>query len=982
LPADREDQPIPLPDEATEAITAGFVLPELVAAAPLFSLEYIARRHSLSFATVDAAMLAYTNQGFDPSSFFIADLYQLLHPDIRRKKLDCLLHYLQFGRSERRTPHPLFDPSYVLAQLAGRDRAIDDADVYLEFLDGAIDVSPHKAISLDYVRRAAGKNLSALEIFSLFADPDVALPLSPHPLFDVRHYRAFNDLRCRNEIIDYLAFRDAAKSPSALFDDVYYSVSGALATLQVPPLIHYLDHWHEWTGQPSLLVDLQHLYRELGAARINAAIDPVSSFVTEDEPELSCHPDVIPGMIGFAFANHRPDHHPQATLTDVLAKLPEIYQGVMPDHPAPELSVVILNYRRPVLTFLAVCAALNALRGWAADIVVIENGGEPFDFEALAREFRRAPAVRLIKLKRNRFFGEGNNIGIDVTRGRHVLFLNNDCFLAADFGEALRRQLAQWPEDCVGACLFFPNGMIQEFGALVSDYGDVVQRGKRLSADFLTGRMEPEEVDYTSAACVVFPRDLLRRLGGFDPAFEPFFYEDTDLMRRVRAAGRKVMVSPRLRAVHIENASTAEFLGDGLHAAIQVHRSLYARRWLRHQGLSTLGVGAGEPADAACVAAPRAAAGDRPTVVMYTPFDIMLGGGERYFLSAASALSRHYDVTICSEVDVSTARIRFALNALGVQAFSFRVAGWDEVLVSRRPDLLFAMGNEVVPPVPPIGQRNWFHLQFPFPWRNVPSTAFARIDGFERIVVNSDFTAGWTARRLREFGVRRLPEINVIHPSSRLPGMAPGDDLMTRGSDRDFLSVVNVGRLFVGGHSKRQDIFLDIIEEANRQANRPIRGTLIGTLFDDPQSKEFLESLESRTQQSGLVRILLDASEHELLDELRSADVYLHCAGYEVSEQVFPERLEHFGIAVVDGIFAGCYPVLYDAGGPGEILRKGGVGRGFGTIREAAEVLATFSSNPERYREEFARAGADWFAGLTDAGFHEQILALLAAGPG
>jgi GT2 family glycosyltransferase/glycosyltransferase involved in cell wall biosynthesis len=644
-------------------------------------------------------------------------------------------------------------------------------------------------------------------------------------------------------------------------------------------------------------------------------------------------------------------------------------------HSEPDISIIILNYHKPVLTFLSVCAALNAMRGRAVEIIVVENGGEPFHFEALARAFAQAPAVKLIKLRKNRFFGEGNNIGADRSRGKYIMCLNNDCFLREDFGAALYQHLAERPLDCVGATLFFPGGSIQEFGGIVSDAGEAIQRAKGLDADFLDNRSTPEEVDYTSAACVVLPRAMWQQVGGFDPAFEPFFYEDTDLMRRIRALGGKVLVNPLLRAVHIENASTGEFLSGRFNEIVRSHRSLYARRWWKYQGASVLGLDASGPIEVTCGALPPSNERAKPVAVLYTPFDIGPGGGERYLLAAASALSRRFEVAICSEGEISTARLRFALSALGIAAFPFRVTNWDELIASDKPDLLLAMGNEVVPPIPAIGRHNWFHLQFPFPWRNVACPAFARIRGFERVIVNSDFTADWSVRRFKELGIPDHPPIEVIHPPA-LARAAISSPRKPRDATRDFTSVVNVGRFFVGGHSKRQDVFLDIIEAANRRAARPIRGTLIGTAFDDAESTAFLAKIEARARESGFVRVILDASRHEIMEEFAAADIYLHCAGYDVPEEMFPERLEHFGIAIAESIFAGCYPVLYDAGGPREILKKGGIGRGFSSISEAAEILERFTRSPEPYRNEAAGAGTGWFAQLTDEEFGDRILSL------
>jgi GT2 family glycosyltransferase/glycosyltransferase involved in cell wall biosynthesis len=963
-----------LPDRVAEAAPL-----EAVGAERLFDPDYIRGRFARDFATPAAAFAACAgNQlppDLDPSPFFVSRLYKLLHPDVARKGLDCLRHYLEFGRNEQRTPHPLFDPPYVLAAAKALGLSVDPADVYFEFLAGNLPCSPHKLIDLDHVRQQGGEHLGPVDIFRLLADPDKPLAFSPHPLFDLAHYSRANDVECANELIDYLIYRAKPKSPSPFFDDTFYGISAAMSSRSTPPLLHYLEHWDKGIGSPCILIHVLHLNHNLIQAGITFTGDPISAYVTNRSADVICHPEIMPSMISFAFANFQPaGGNSGTTIKDVIENFYQIKSSVN-QHQTPDFSIIILNYHKPILTFLSVCAALNAMRGRAAEIIVVENAGDPFHFEVLSRAFADAPAVRWIKLRENRLFGEGNNIAVDFARGKYIMLLNNDCFLQHDFGDVLHQHLQRWPNGCVGACLVFPNGLIQEFGAMVSDAGQAVQRAKGLTADFLANRTAPEEVDYVSAACVILPRATWRRFAGFDPAFEPCYYEDADLMRRIRATGGKVRVNPLLRAVHIENATTGGFLSGKFEQVIEANRSLFARRWFKHEGASVLGLADGAPVETTRGALPPRSARTRPLAVLYTPFDIGPGGGERYLLSTGSALSRHFDVAICSQVEISSARVRFALNALGIAAFPFRIVAWDELIASDRPDLLVAMGNEIVPPIPAIGRHNWFILQFPFPWRNVAVPAFSRIKGFECVITYSDFAADWSARRFREFGIHDHPRIEVIHPAARtgagtLPAEAPRDPA------REAISVVNVGRFFVGGHSKRQDIFLDIIEMANRFADRPVCGTLIGTGYDNPDSVAFLRGVESRARESGQVRVILGASHHELMAELGAADIYLHCAGYDVPEEVFPERLEHFGITIIESIFAGCYPVLYDAGGPREILRKGGIGRGFNSISEAAEMVANFSRSAERYRREIAAANADWFARLTDEEFGNRILSL------
>jgi GT2 family glycosyltransferase len=52
------------------------------------------------------------------------------------------------------------------------------------------------------------------------------------------------------------------------------------------------------------------------------------------------------------------------------------------------------------------------------------------------------------------------------------------------------------------------------------------------------------KVDYISAACIMFPRQLYLDVGGFDPEYGLGYYEDTDLAMAIRAKGYTVMYQP------------------------------------------------------------------------------------------------------------------------------------------------------------------------------------------------------------------------------------------------------------------------------------------------------------------------------------------------------------------------------------------------------------------------------------------------------
>jgi hypothetical protein len=69
-----------------------------------------------------------------------------------------------------------------------------------------------------------------------------------------------------------------------------------------------------------------------------------------------------------------------------------------------------------------------------------------------------------------------------------------------------------------------------------------------------------------SGACILTPRSVIDRVGGFDPGYF-LYYEDTDWCRRVRLAGYRLVYVPGAEIVHYFNQSAKQdILGAQGHA--------------------------------------------------------------------------------------------------------------------------------------------------------------------------------------------------------------------------------------------------------------------------------------------------------------------------------------------------------------------------------------------------------------------------------
>jgi glycosyltransferase involved in cell wall biosynthesis len=90
----------------------------------------------------------------------------------------------------------------------------------------------------------------------------------------------------------------------------------------------------------------------------------------------------------------------------------------------PEVSIVILNYEHPEIidTCLKTIATTT---GISYEVIVVDNGSS--SNEGPLQAYQRSGLIdRLVTPACNTYFSEGNNIGVSVSSGDHILLLNSD----------------------------------------------------------------------------------------------------------------------------------------------------------------------------------------------------------------------------------------------------------------------------------------------------------------------------------------------------------------------------------------------------------------------------------------------------------------------------------------------------------------------------------------------------------------------------
>ena len=237
----------------------------------------------------------------------------------------------------------------------------------------------------------------------------------------------------------------------------------------------------------------------------------------------------------------------------------------------PEVSIILVFFNQAALS-LDCLRSIVAHCDLAAEVIVVDNASS----DQTAALLERLDRVRLISNSDNRGFVEAVNQASAIARGRHLLLLNNDAELLPGSIQAACATLDSAADvGAVGGRILLLDGSLQEAGSIIWQDGSCLGYGRGLDPE------QPEfmfrrEVDYCSGAFLLTPRALFEKLGGFDLAFAPAYYEETDYCVRLRQAGYRVIYEPKAVIRHFEFASSG---GMTRAAELQrAHRDVFVKR--------------------------------------------------------------------------------------------------------------------------------------------------------------------------------------------------------------------------------------------------------------------------------------------------------------------------------------------------------------------------------------------------------------------
>lgn len=231
------------------------------------------------------------------------------------------------------------------------------------------------------------------------------------------------------------------------------------------------------------------------------------------------------------------------------------------------VSVAVVSFNTREITLRCLSAVEEAVLSGETALTLVDNGSTDGTPEAARRDH---PAWHILSLPQNPGYGAALNRAFGETPGSWYFALNSDVLLRPDAVPALLDFLARHPEcGLVGPALCYPDGRPQpsakRFPSLGFALGEVLGLhalfpGNRWVRRFYYAGHDMNAnpwVETVSGAAMLIRSEAFRQVGGFDEGFRMYF-EETDLCRRLYAAGYRVALCPRATAIHWHGASTVQ----------------------------------------------------------------------------------------------------------------------------------------------------------------------------------------------------------------------------------------------------------------------------------------------------------------------------------------------------------------------------------------------------------------------------------------
>lgn len=229
-----------------------------------------------------------------------------------------------------------------------------------------------------------------------------------------------------------------------------------------------------------------------------------------------------------------------------------------------DVSIVIVNWNSAEYTRQCVASIRENTKKINYEVIVVDNASTDDSLECL----EAIGGIRLIRSEQNIGFARANNVGVETSSGKVLLFLNPDTELVGPAIDKMFEALVTSACAAVGCKLLntdrtLQTSCIQPFPTIWNQITDIEKlkmmfpqvRMWGIAPLFTLTREYPARVEALSGACIMVRNEVFQEIGQFSTDY--FMYaEDIDLCYKIQQTGKYVGYVPDATIVHFGGQST------------------------------------------------------------------------------------------------------------------------------------------------------------------------------------------------------------------------------------------------------------------------------------------------------------------------------------------------------------------------------------------------------------------------------------------
>ena len=238
------------------------------------------------------------------------------------------------------------------------------------------------------------------------------------------------------------------------------------------------------------------------------------------------------------------------------------------------LSIIIVSFNTKEITKKSLSSLRKDLIKYPLEyeVIVVDNDSHDGSVEFLLDLEKNWNELHVILSKKNLGFGLGNNLGLEKSSGKHILFLNSDAIISdIDFRDLVKIMDMQKDIGALTVKVVLPTGEIDPashrgfptiwrsftyFFGLEKAFANIPILNKLFGGYHLIdlNLNNIHEIDVPTGAFLFTKKEILNKFGGFDKDY--FAYgEDIEMAFQIKKLGYKIIYYPFWKVLHLKSVS-------------------------------------------------------------------------------------------------------------------------------------------------------------------------------------------------------------------------------------------------------------------------------------------------------------------------------------------------------------------------------------------------------------------------------------------